>query len=57
MRMWSLVYASNDNILAALNKVELNLTGRFSTAFILGMRFAKDEEFDPQPLSEVSAFR
>ena len=54
MRMWNLVYASNSNVLAALNKIELNLTGRFSTTFILGMRFAKDEEFDPQPLSSVS---
>ena len=53
MRMWNLVYASNSNVLAALNKIELNLTGRFSTTFILGMRFAKDEEFDPQPLAEV----
>ena len=54
MRMWNLVYASNSNVLAALNKIELNLTGRFSTTFILGMRFAKDEEFDPQPLAAVS---
>jgi hypothetical protein len=54
MRMWNLVYASNSNVLAALNKIELNLTGRFSTTFILGMRFAKDEEFDPQPLDAVS---
>ena len=57
MRMWNLVYASNSNILAAVSKVELELTGVFTTRFILGMRFAKDEEFEPRPLSEVSAFR